>query len=164
MSDWILSEQIEQLFVKVIVPIVEAPFAFLEVKVKRMIWHTVELLQSSFGKAPKALNPVDMTAARCKLIGAVIDAKVFGIADINQAVIAAPSVAVNRHFGCDTAPDDGLQRGFAAVGHDLGVNATVALEQPEDGRFARCAATAFAAHATWAKIAFIDFDFARYKR
>src|SRR4028119_2532931 len=95
-----LSEQFEQLLIEISVSIVEAPLALFEMQVKGMTWHTVELLQSAFSKAPKALNTIDVPTARSKLISAMIDAKVLGITHIHQTVVAAtvvaaPAIAVN---------------------------------------------------------------------
>ena len=129
-----------------------------------MIRHTVELLQSSFGKTPKALNPVDMTAAHSELIVAVLHSEMFGIADIDQPIVTSSSIAVNRHLNRHAASYDGLQRGFLAIGHDLGVDTTVSLKQSKNRCLASGSATALASNTTRAKIAFIDFDFATLKR
>lgn len=96
-------------------------------EVKSMTGNTVELLESSFGKAPKALDAVDMMMTTNKFIAAMLDAKVLGITDIHQAVIATPAVAVDGDFGSHTAPNDGLQRGFGAVRHNLGVDLAASL-------------------------------------
>lgn len=96
--------------------IVEAPLTFFAVKIERVIGHAIELLQASLRKASKALNAVDMAAARSELVGPVIDAKVFGIFDIDQPIIATPTIAVDRYVGCRASTYNGLQGGFAAVG------------------------------------------------
>src|SRR5688572_21965756 len=115
-------------------------------QIKHMSRHAVELLQASFGKAPKAFNAIDMTRTKAELVVAMLDAQVFGVADIHQAIVAAPTVAVNHRFERDTPSNDGLQRGFAAVGHDFGVNLALTLEQAEHGCFVARTATALAAH------------------
>jgi len=159
-----LSEQFEQLLIEISVSIVEAPLALFEMQVKGMTWHTVELLQSAFSKAPKALNTIDVPTARSKLISAMIDAKVLGITHIHQTVVAAPASAVNSGLWGDTTANNGLQRGFFAVWHDLGINLALSLQDAKDWCLARCARTSLATHATSAKVAFVHFDFAAGKR
>jgi len=66
-----------------------------------------------------------------------------------------------------TTANDGWERGFAAGGHDLGVNLALSLEQAKNRRFVARAPTALAAlaaHPTRAKIRFIDFDLTRSQR
>ena len=57
-----------------------------------MSGHAVELLQASFGKAPKAFDAVDVTRAKTELVIAMLDTQGLDIADINQSVIAAPAI------------------------------------------------------------------------
>ena len=80
-----------------------------------MSQHTVELLQSLLGKASKAFDAVDMTAAQGKLISSVINAKVFGISDIDQSIVTSPAIAVNHDFGSYATPNHRLQAGFGAA-------------------------------------------------
>gem|GEM_PF-4829226 len=46
-------------------------------QIKSMCRDSIELLQPSLSKTPKALNAIDVAAARGKLIGAVIHPKMF---------------------------------------------------------------------------------------
>ena len=57
--------------------------------------YTIEFHQTPFGITPEAFNPVDVCVAPGELIFAVVDFKVFVKADINQTVVAAPTVSVN---------------------------------------------------------------------
>ena len=159
-----LSEQFEEFFVEIVLSIIEAPFTFFEMEIKHMSWHPVELLQSSFGKAPKAFDAVDMSVAQSELVGTMIDSKVFGISHINESIVTPPSIAVNRRFGSNSSTNDGLECGFRAVGDDFGVDTTISFEQSENGRFASSSPTAFAPHATCTKIAFIDLNLTTFKR
>ncbi len=97
--------------------IVEAPLALFEMQIKGMSSATIELLQTPLSKAPKAFDTVDMTAAKGELISRVVNLKMFSVTDIHQAIIAPPAVTVDRHFGCHTASNNGLQRGFLTVWH-----------------------------------------------
>jgi hypothetical protein len=66
---------------------------------------TVELLEPVLGEAPEALDPVDVTAATGELVGRVVDPEVLRVPDIDQAVVAAPAVAVDDRVECDSAAD-----------------------------------------------------------
>ena len=119
--------------IEIIVSVIEAPFTLFEMQIKGMIRHTVELLQPSFGKAPKAFDAIDVACSDRKLIAAVIDSKVFGIAEIHQSVITTPVVVVDHHFGSHTTPYNRLQTGFGAVRHNLGMTRPLRLRRPKTG-------------------------------
>ena len=146
--------------VKVSVSIVEAPFAFFKMQVKRMIGHTVELLEASFCKAPKAFNAINMMCSNDKLIAAMFNPKMPSVADIHQTIIATPAVAMNHHFRSDTPPYHRLQTGFRAVRHDLGVDPSIALEKSKDRRLARSATPSFATNTASTKVGLVHFDLA----
>ena len=121
---------------------------------------SIELLKSTLRHTPEALNTVDVATATSKFIRPMLNAEVLRVADINQPVVAAPAVAVNHSFRRNAAPNNGLKCDLLAVGHDLGVDRTVAPEDAEDnGLTARSTAT-FAAHAASAKVGLINFDLA----
>ena len=118
----------------------------------------VELLQSSFRRRPKALNSVDVAVVNGKLIAHMINTKMFLETNINQSVIAAPAVRMNHRLRLDAPANNRLQRFLRAVRDNLRVNRTVTLEDAEDNRFARCAASALAAHTTRSEVTFINFN------
>jgi hypothetical protein len=94
----------------------------------------------------------------------MMDSEVLGVADINEAIIAAPAVRVDDCFESHATANNGLQRGLFAVGNDLRIDRTITLEDTEDDGLARCAAPALATHSTSAKVRFIDFNFTRRER
>ena len=94
--------------------------------------HPIELLQSSLGETPEALNAIDVTAASSELVGAMIHPKMFSITHINQTVITAPTVAMDGYLRCHPTTNNGLQPGFFAIWHDLGVNLASALKQAKN--------------------------------
>jgi hypothetical protein len=53
---------------------------------------SIELLKSAFSETPEALNAVDVLRATGELIGSMLDSEVLRVADIDQAILAAPSV------------------------------------------------------------------------
>lgn len=70
--------------------------------------HAVELLKPALGKAPEALDAVDVALAVGELVRAMVDPEVFRLADIHQAVVAAPAIRVDDRIGRDSAADNGL--------------------------------------------------------
>lgn len=76
---------------------------------------SIELLQATLGRAPEALNAIDVLRALHKLIVAMMDSEVLCVSDINQAVRAAPAVGVDGSINRDAAPNNGLQRSLFAV-------------------------------------------------
>ena len=140
--------------------VIEPEFSFFEVQVERMPWHAVELDQSALGIAPKALNAVDMDQPASKLVVAVIDTQVFVKPDVDQAVIAAPAIGMNDAGDVSASPDDGLQRAFGGVWHDLGVDLVGSFEQTKDDRLVARTPTPEAAHPARAKVRLIGFKIA----
>ena len=113
------------------------------------------------GCAPEALNAIDVMCALHELVLTMTDSKMLGVPDINQAVVTAPTVAVDDRVERDATTHNGLQSALFAVRHDLGVNASGSFEDAEDDGLARGPATSLASHATSAEVTFIYFDLAR---
>ncbi len=78
-------------------------------------------MHTSFGKAPEALDAVDMIRADSKLIIAMIDTKMLCKTDIDQAVAATPFIGMDNYVEADFSANNGLQSAFLAVRNDLGV-------------------------------------------
>ena len=66
------SELGKQFFVEVSMPLIEPKLALLEMQVESLFSDAVELPQTRFREAPKALNAVDVILAAGELIRAVI--------------------------------------------------------------------------------------------
>ena len=107
---------------------VESEFSLFEVEVEGVPGDAVELSQSPFGVAPEGLDAVDVRLKVGELVIVMPDAEVFGVADVDQAVVASPAVAVNDAGQVDLAANGLQQRVFLGVGNDLRVNMTVAFE------------------------------------
>jgi len=95
-----------------------------------------------------------------ELVLTMINSKMLGVTDINQAVITAPAVGMDDGVQGHAPANYGLQRAFSAVRHHFRVNTTVALEDAKDDRLARGATAPFASDAPRSEVAFINFDFA----
>jgi len=119
----------------------------------------MELHQTPFRERPEGLDAVDMGPATSKFVLTVLHPEVLLVAQIDQAVVPSPSVGVNDAVEADSSPDNGLQRGFSAVGHDLGVDHSISLEDSKNRCLASGSAAPFALDTLAAEIGFIDFDF-----
>lgn len=148
---------------QVFVPMIEPIPALLQVQVESLIGNSIELLKPALGKAPEALDAVDMMLATHKLVLPVIDSEVLRVPDINQTVIATPPVRVDDGFESHATANNGLKSGFLAVGHDLSIDAPVALEDAEDDCFARSTAASLATDPASAEVALVNLDFAERK-
>jgi len=123
----------------------------------------IELGKPSFGKTPKRFDAIDMAmAVPRKLVVAVVNPKMPGVPDIDQAVVTPPTITVNNAFNCHLAEDNGLQSQSLAVRDDLRVHAAFTLKNTEHRLLQRTPATlelALAAPLTLAaEIAFIHLD------
>ena len=118
-----------------------------------------EIGQSSLGVAPEGLDAVDVGLQIGELVVVVPHAEVLGVADVDQAVVASPAVAVNDAGQVDLAANGLQQRVFLGVGNDLGVNMAVAFEDAEDDRLAAGPAASLAANALGTEVRFVDFHF-----
>ena len=77
---------------------IEAEFCFFQMERKCAFAHAVKLRQAMLGKAPKAFDSVDVIRSDGKFVVPVMDAKVSCVAEINQAVVTAPAIGVNRRI------------------------------------------------------------------
>ena len=125
-----------------------------------MFIHTPESIQTGLGKAPEALDAIDMGFTSNELILPVIDTQVLAVADVNQAIVATPAIGVDDAVQGDPTADNALQRSLSAVRDDFCVDAAVAFENAEDGRFAKGPATSLALDAVGAEVGFIHLDLA----
>jgi len=128
-------------------------------KVESAIGNSIELLEPALGIAPEALNAIDVMRALHKLIVGVIDSEVLRVSDINQAIIAAPTVRVDGGVNSDSTPNNGLKCGFLAVRDDLCIHAAIALEDAEDNGLAAGSAASLATDTARSEVRFVHLDF-----
>ena len=88
--------------------VVKPKFTFLEMQIECVFAPAVKLFQSVFGKGPEAFDAIDVVFAISKFIGSMANAMVFFIAQIDQAVVGEPTVAVDDRFQGDFAPNHPL--------------------------------------------------------
>lgn len=123
---------------------------------------TSELGKASFRVAPKAFYAIDMATLIGKFIVSVVDPEMLLVSDIHQAVIATPSIGMDDAFDADSASDNRLKRGTAAIRHDLGINLALALEDAKDNGFTARATTSESFDTARPEVAFINFDFSEH--
>ena len=136
---------------------VESKFSLFQVQVKRVLGYAVELGQATLRIAPERFNTVDMPFPIRKLILTMVHPKVLVKTNVDQAIVASPTIGVDHRAGLHMAADNALQRGFGAVRHDLGIDLAVSLQQPEHDGLAVSAATALATDSMRPEVRLIDF-------
>lgn len=154
-----IPQECQQLLIQVLCTTIESPFAFFQMEIESVRSDAIELLKPTFGEAPEALNAVDVATAASELIRPVMDSEVLGVTDIDQPIVAAPAITVDDRLGCNATTNNGLQGGFLAVRHDLGIDLAVTLQQSEDDGLARRPAPTLATNTSSAEVRFIDFNF-----
>jgi len=119
----------------------------------------MELHKPSFSKGPEGFNAIDMAFTANEFIYSMVYAIVLIIPQINQAVVASPSVRMDDTFRVYSTSNDALQRGFSTIRHDLGVHFSTTLQDTEYRRFSIRSTAPFSLDAFTAKIGFINLDF-----
>ena len=114
---------------------VVAPFTLLEVELEISL-HAIKLCQTAFCKTPECFDAVNVDRFFRKVFG-FVDAEMFVVANVYQAIIAFPTVGMNNAFRRNLAPDDGLKRFFRAVCDQLCVYSSFTLIDAEDRLFKR---------------------------
>ena len=77
-----------------------------------MLVKAPEAGEPSLGNGPKAFYSIDMGMLVGKLVVAMLNMKVFPIAQIYQAIVATPAIRVNNAFKFHTATNHSLDSGF----------------------------------------------------
>jgi len=139
---------------------IEAELTFLEVQRKSRLGDAVEAGQAGLGVGPEALDAVDVAAVGGELVLAVVDPQVFGVAQIDQAVVAPPVVGVDDTIETHASANHLLQYGFGAIRHQLGVGLAVPLEDAEHGCLAARSAAASPPNPLGAEAGLVGFDLA----
>ena len=80
-----------------------------------MYRNAIELCQTPFCETPERFNTVDMPLATGELVVAMMNPEVLIKTNIDQSVIAAPSIRMNDSIWSHIPTDYGLQCGFGAI-------------------------------------------------
>ena len=93
-----MTDDFEDQWVEILASMIEPKLTFFEMQVEGGQSLATETNESCFCMAPDAFCPVDVSTTFSKFILAVIDAQVFAVTHIDQAVIATPTVRVDDAF------------------------------------------------------------------
>jgi hypothetical protein len=137
---------------------IKPKLTFFQVQMERGLAHATKPTESCFGIAPKTLNTINVRLFLDKLIASMVDAKMFLVPQINQAIIPSPSIRMNNTFQLYTPPDDGLERLSGTVGDDFSINLPIAFENAKDNCLAQCTSSSFTLNTTSTKVTFINFN------
>ena len=132
-----LSDDFEDEKIEVLSTVVEPEFAFLEVEIKGLGGHAMELCKPPLGKGPEGFDTVDVAPPASEFVLPVLGAEVLLATQTDEAFIPSPAIGGNDAAKTHFAPNNGLQLGFGTVGHHLGVGFAVALKDAEDRCFAQ---------------------------
>lgn len=130
-------------------------------QIERVLAHTSELGKPGFGDAPEAFDAVDVAVTSGKFIIAMVDTKMLVVSHIDEAIVAFKPIGVNDAITSHLAPDDGLQCGFGAVRHNLGIDPAMPFDETEYNSLAISASATFAFNPASAEEGFVHFDLAR---
>jgi len=122
-----------------------------------MFRNAIELCQTPFCKAPERFDTVDMPLATGKLIVAMMNPEVLIKTNIDQSVIAAPSIRMDDSIWCHMPTDKGLQGGFGVIWNNLRIHFPLALQNTKNNCFTISTSTSFTPDTLRTKIRFIDF-------
>lgn len=140
-------KQLEQQSAQLFAPVVEPIHALLQVQVEGASQQGIELLEQALSITTVVLDTVDVARLAGEAVSHVDATEVLRVADTDQPIVAAPSIAVHYRVERHPATNDDQKPVFTAVRYLLRVDAAVPLEDAEDYRPARGAAAHFAAHA-----------------
>lgn len=143
---------------------IEPELALLQVQVKGRAAHAAELNEPRLRHAPEALDAVDVGSAPGELVAVVADTVVLLVTHVDDAVVRAEAVSMNRRRQLDFAANNRLKTGLFAVRHDLRVDAPVPFIDAEDDGLAARPAPALTAYTARAEVALVEFDLTAERR
>ena len=91
-------EHFEDEFVKVLVSVVKSEFAFFQMKVKSVFCQPAKAHKTRLGEGSEAFNAINMRVFIGKFIVAMLHPEVLLIAQVDQAIVAAPAIRVDNTF------------------------------------------------------------------
>lgn len=97
-------------------------------QIKSCFWDTMKFSPPGFGKAPKALNAVNMRVATNIFAFAMVNSKMFFISYINKAIVASPFVGMNNRINGNFAANNGLERFSSYIRNYFRINFAISLK------------------------------------
>lgn len=120
--------------------------------------HPIKLNQSSLGKTPEGLNPINVLVASGKFIMTMINVIMFIVPHIHQAIITTPAIRMDDTFVIDFPAYNSLQGLFAGIRNNFSVHIPRAFEDAKDNRFARGTTNAFTGISSGTEVRFVHFN------
>ena len=77
---------------------IESKLTLFKMQIKSRFVHSAKPGQSSFGESPKPFDAINVGLPLSEFIFPVVNAKMFSIADINEPIIATPSIGIDHAF------------------------------------------------------------------
>ncbi len=106
-------------------------FGFFQVQIEGMFGYTIELSQISNSETSEKLDTIIMLLN----IVTMVNPEVLIKADIDQSIIATPSVGMDCGIGRHMPTNNGLQCRFRAIWNNLCISFFLALEHTKDNCF-----------------------------
>lgn len=108
---------------------IESKFTFLQMEIESRRAHPPKTSQTGFGESPEFFDSIDMGGTKNKLVFPMIHSEVFPVPDVDEAMIASPTIgdddALQGHF----STNDSLKSVFGAIWNDLGIDFSVSFEK-----------------------------------
>jgi len=139
--------------------VIEAKFAFFEMQIEVLAADAAPFRQAGFRRAPEALDAIDMDASAAdKHVIAVLDPEVFAVAEVDQAIVANPAIAMDDTGHIDATANNRPQSRPFGVRDDFRIDAVLTFEDAEDDGLAAGPAAPFPANAAATEVGLVDFD------
>ena len=115
---------------------IEWKFTFFQMQIEYCFMDPTETEKPSFRISPETFDPIHMHSSTDKRITTMIDAEMFPLHDIDQAIVPTPPIRINYTVQSDLPANNRLQHGFPAVWDKFRVDVSIALENPKEDGFA----------------------------
>lgn len=122
-------------------------------------FEAIELGEPTLGEAPEGFNAIDVYTLAGEVL-AFMDAQMLIIADVDQAVLAAPALGDHHALHADASANGLLQAGSGYIGDDFRVDPPLPFKYAEDRLLMRSSSppgTLPTAQPAGAEIALIHF-------
>lgn len=137
---------------------IESELCLLQMQEELLSADTLELGESVFGVAPEGFDSVDVVFFDGEFVVCVTYSEVLSESDINQPVVANPTIAMNHRVQGDLSANQPLQGSFLGVWHNLSPHLIAAFQDAEDDGLVASSTSAFSLDPVRAEIRFVDFD------
>jgi hypothetical protein len=136
--------------------VIKPEFSFFQMQIKFLFTDAIKFGKTSFGKAPKRLNAIDVTHRVSKLIMAMMNPEMLIKPNINQSIIAPPGIGMNNAFWINFAPYNALKRLFSGIWNNFGIDFSFTFKDTKDDGFPGSTTSTLARNTTRPKVRLIN--------